>query len=257
MLIDWVTVVAQIINFLILVAFLKHFLYAPITKAMQKREDRIAARLQESQDRIEEAQQEAEIYRQKQRELEAQKEEWLKNAREEVQQERKVLTQQAKAEIDVVRARWYEGLEREKQSFLQALRQRAGQQIAMVARRVLGDLANVSLEHQIVQSFIDRLQHLDEDKLQAMRSSPTTGEREVLIRTTFPIPPEDRSRLISAIQEQITRDVEVKFETVSEPMYGIELCDRGYRISWHLDHYLEQLEADMEKALANTSTNVA
>jgi F-type H+-transporting ATPase subunit b len=37
-LIDWFTVVAQIVNFLILVALLKHFLYDRIIRAMDKRE---------------------------------------------------------------------------------------------------------------------------------------------------------------------------------------------------------------------------
>ena len=35
---DWFTVIAQIINFLILVALLKRFLYGPIIRAMERRE---------------------------------------------------------------------------------------------------------------------------------------------------------------------------------------------------------------------------
>ena len=42
--IDWITVAAQIVNFLILVWLLQHFLYGPITRAMQRREQRIAER---------------------------------------------------------------------------------------------------------------------------------------------------------------------------------------------------------------------
>jgi F-type H+-transporting ATPase subunit b len=43
MLIDWFTVAAQIVNFLILVWLLKHFLYKPILDAIDAREKRIAA----------------------------------------------------------------------------------------------------------------------------------------------------------------------------------------------------------------------
>jgi large-conductance mechanosensitive channel len=39
-LIDWFTVVAQVINFLILVWLLKHFLYQPILDAIDAREKR-------------------------------------------------------------------------------------------------------------------------------------------------------------------------------------------------------------------------
>ena len=49
MLINWFTVAAQIVNFLILVALLKRFLYGPIVAAMSAREGRIAAQLTEAQ----------------------------------------------------------------------------------------------------------------------------------------------------------------------------------------------------------------
>ena len=47
MLIDWFTVLAQIVNFLILVALMKRFLYGPLIAAIDAREQSIAARLAE------------------------------------------------------------------------------------------------------------------------------------------------------------------------------------------------------------------
>ena len=54
--IDWFTVVAQIVNFLILVWLLKKFLYGPIIRAMDDRERRIASRLEEANARERQAQ---------------------------------------------------------------------------------------------------------------------------------------------------------------------------------------------------------
>ena len=45
MLIDWFTVGAQALNFLILVWLMKRFLYKPILDAIDAREDRVAAEL--------------------------------------------------------------------------------------------------------------------------------------------------------------------------------------------------------------------
>ena len=45
MLIDWFTVVAQALNFLILVWLLKRFLYKPMLDAIDAREKRIATQL--------------------------------------------------------------------------------------------------------------------------------------------------------------------------------------------------------------------
>lgn len=247
--IDWFTTLAQIVNFLILVALLKRFLYGPITKAMEQREEKIAARLQEAAVQLEEARAEAQRYRQKQQALEAQKAEWSARAQQEVEQERQAMLQQAREEVEAARVNWYDALEREKQNFLQALRQRTGQQLTIAARRALGDLANASLEAQIVETFIDRLRQLDASQLQMLHASPELTH-EAIVRTTFPLTPEARDRLIATIRKQITDGVEVKFETVSEPICGIELRDRGYKISWNLAQYLDTLEADLERALA-------
>jgi len=51
MLIDWFTVGAQIVNFLILVWLLKHFLYKPILDAIDAREKKIAAELADAERR--------------------------------------------------------------------------------------------------------------------------------------------------------------------------------------------------------------
>jgi F-type H+-transporting ATPase subunit b len=59
MLIDWFTVIAQIINFLILVYLLKRFLYKPILNAIDEREKRIASQLEDA------AKQKAEAIRKK------------------------------------------------------------------------------------------------------------------------------------------------------------------------------------------------
>ena len=49
MLIDWFTVVAQILNFLVLVWLLKRFLYKPVLDAIDAREKGIATKLADAE----------------------------------------------------------------------------------------------------------------------------------------------------------------------------------------------------------------
>ena len=49
MLIDWFTVGAQALNFLILVWLMKRFLYKPILRAIDEREKRIASELADAE----------------------------------------------------------------------------------------------------------------------------------------------------------------------------------------------------------------
>ncbi|MGO8820022.1 MAG: F0F1 ATP synthase subunit B, partial [Desulfomonilaceae bacterium] len=64
MLIDWFTVIAQIINFLILVFLLKRFLFDKITGAMDERERKISSTLDDANSTKRLAAEEAERYRQ-------------------------------------------------------------------------------------------------------------------------------------------------------------------------------------------------
>ena len=59
MLINWFTVAAQVVNFLILLYLLKRFLYRPILGAMEERERRIASAMEEATKAEEAARQKA------------------------------------------------------------------------------------------------------------------------------------------------------------------------------------------------------
>jgi F-type H+-transporting ATPase subunit b len=255
MLIDPFTTIAQIINFLVLVALLKHFLYKPITKAMEQREQRIAYCLEEAAEQVTQAQQEAELYRQKQQELENQKEAWLSQAKQEVEQEKQQLREQARIEVEMERSLAREALQQKKQQLLQDLRYKMGQQVILATRRVLKSLANSDLEKQMVKKFIDRLNHLDEEQLQAIRStSMSYRQPTVTIRSTFPLGTQECDLLIETIKTQLDDHTEVKFETATNSICGIEIGNGGYKIVWNLEHYLQQLEAELKLALATKNS---
>ncbi len=251
MLIDPFVVIAQIINFLILVALLKRFLYKPITQAMEARSQRIERQLAAAAIQEQNAEAEKELYLQKQQKLEAQKQEWLDRAKQEVEREKEQLTQQAQAEVNLARSQWYQTLEQDRQKFMHKLRDRLSQQVALTARKALSDLANVSLEAQIIETFIDRLYKLEGLQTETVCTAPISNPRHVIsIRSSLPIPDEQRHRLIAAIREQIAVNAEVQFEMVEDFICGIELRDRGYKISWNLEHYLTDLETETAKIIA-------
>ena len=73
MLINWFTVIAQIVNFVVLVALLKHFLYAPLLRAIDSREKRIADRLAEASQKNQEAEQQMKFVMEKTSEVDHQR----------------------------------------------------------------------------------------------------------------------------------------------------------------------------------------
>ena len=73
MLIDWFTVGAQTLNFLVLVWLMKCFLYKPILHAIDTREQRIATELANADAKKAEARQERNEFRDKNEELDRQR----------------------------------------------------------------------------------------------------------------------------------------------------------------------------------------
>ena len=91
MLINWFTVVAQIINFLILVGLLRWFLYQPILQVIEKRKSRLEQEWQAAKTAQTEAEETIDHYQEKQQTLEQQRQDFLSQARGEAEQERQRL----------------------------------------------------------------------------------------------------------------------------------------------------------------------
>src|ERR1035437_8882170 len=100
MLIDWFTVIAQVINFLILVWLLKRFLYRPILDAIDAREKRIAKELAEAN-----AKQERDEFRHKNEVFDQQRAALLSQATIAAKAERQRLLDEARQASDALRAR--------------------------------------------------------------------------------------------------------------------------------------------------------
>ena len=249
MLINWFTVIAQIVNFLVLVYLLKRFLYKPIIRAMDEREKRIAGQLEEAEKREDEARQEKERHQEMNSELESRREVLLSQMKEDVATQRKQLVEQARHQVDAVRANWLEALEREKEAFLQDLRERTGKHTYAVAHRALKDLSNVALEHQMVRVFIERLKNLDQGEKEALRASIGDAKPSVKVTSAFEISQDTSREIAQVLQAYVSQPIDLQLSTSPDVISGIELKAQGHKIAWSLRDYLQGLETTFAEAL--------
>jgi F-type H+-transporting ATPase subunit b len=253
-LIDWFTVIAQIINFLVLVYLLKRFLYKPIIKAMDERERRISGRLEEAEKREDEARHELERYQGKNKEIDGRRQVLLNQIKEDVEVQRKALIDQARDQVEGVRANWHEALEREKDAFLQDLRERTGRHTYAIARQALNDLADVDVEHQIIRVFVERLRSLDEEEQTALRESIEQSKQGVRVISAFEIPQDMSDEIAHVLEAFMAEPVELHFDTSPDVICGIELNAHGRKIAWSLRDYLEGLETTLAQVLTGQQT---
>ena len=111
MLIDWFTVIAQVVNFLILVWLLKRFLYKPILLAIDTREKGIAAQIAQAASKQSEAQKEHDDFQHKSAEFDQQRSALLSKAVDEAKAERQRLLDEARKELDAMRSQQKETLD--------------------------------------------------------------------------------------------------------------------------------------------------
>ncbi len=116
MLINWFTVCAQAINFLILVWLLKRFLYKPILHAIDERERGIAAQLASAEAKTAEAQKDRDDFQHKNEAFDKERAALLKKATDLASAERQRLLAEAKKDADALRAKRQEALQLEQRN---------------------------------------------------------------------------------------------------------------------------------------------
>jgi len=246
MLIDWFTVAAQLINFLLLVWLLKRFLYGRILVAIESRERGIAERLAQAAADQKAAAGQLALYQAKLREFEEQRETLLSQARQDAGREHAELLSKARDQVHSLEATWQENLDRERDAFLADLRRRAAAEILALARQTVADLASVDIQRCAVQVFLEKLRSLDRDQCQAL------AKGELAVRTPLDLPQQTQSQIEQALRDQLQTPVNLHFERVPGIGLGIELRGNGWRIGWDSETYLDTLEQDLRPALEHT-----
>jgi F-type H+-transporting ATPase subunit b len=252
MLIDWFTVGAQALNFIILVWLLKRFLYKPILDAIDTREKRVAAELAGADAKNAEAQKDRAEYQLKSEQFEQRRAALLSQATRDVAVERQRLLAEAGAAADAVAAQRLKVLRGELDNLNQAIRQRTQQEVFAIATRALTDLAASSLEERTVEVLMRRLHMLSGSAKDVLAKAVRTASDPVLIRSAFELSGAQRAAVQNAINETFAIDAHVRFETAPELICGIALSTNGQKLAWNIADYLASLEASIAELMCET-----
>lgn len=245
--IDWFTLSAQIVNFLILLVLLKKFLYGPLRNIMEKREEKVTFRLEEARQKLEEADVKRETYQQKLDELEQQKEQMISEAREEAEKKRKELEQEARRQVEAMQNNWEESIEAEKESFFSELQRQATHNVIDLLRKLVNDLSGQSLEEVTIQKFIEQLRSMDKnEKKRALQSALDFGEGKLTIISSFELRNENKKEIREVLGKVFSAGLNCQFKVLPRIGFGIELRAEGWKIGWNANIYLEDLKENME-----------
>jgi F-type H+-transporting ATPase subunit b len=241
MLIDWFTVGAQAVNFLVLVWLLKRFLYKPVLAAIDAREKRIAGELADADKRKTEAQaaRDASLAATQALDLDAkvQGDRLLKEAHAAAE----ALITSQKAALDGERVRL--GLE---------LKRLAGTESMNIARALLKDMAGADLDVRFTEMFVKRVGELDPKSKESFGASLERSNFVCVVSSAFPIGEPERAMIQDALNVTFSADLHLQFKTSMQVIGGVELDAYGQRLSWTIADYLTHLD-DKFGALLHTS----
>ncbi|MEP6960430.1 MAG: F0F1 ATP synthase subunit B [Acidobacteriota bacterium] len=249
MLIDWFTVGAQALNFLILVWLMKRFLYKPILHAIDERENRIATELADADKKKAEAQKEHDEFQHRNTEFDQQRAAMLGKARSEAQAERQRLLDEArKAAVDLS-SKHLAALKDEEHSLHQAVTRRTQQEVFAITRKALADLATTSLEERMGEVFTRRLREMNGKAKGDLGEALKTDAEPAIVRSTFDMPADQRAAIQNAINETFSAEIRIRFETAPDQICGVELTSNGQKVAWSIGDHLDSLEKGVDQLL--------
>jgi F-type H+-transporting ATPase subunit b len=247
--IDWFTFVAQIVNFLLLVGLLRWFLYGPIVRAMQEREESIAGRMEEAQQKLDDAESKASKYSEKTKQFEHDREELLKDARHEAHEEHQRLLREAREDVERHREQWEQATQRDQDDFLADLRRQAGEMGLAAAKRTLTQLADAELEGRMCDKFTAQIEELGDDRREEIRQHLNNGEGEITLLTVFELSPRQQGQMRRVIGEIFGTELAPEFATTPDLICGMELNVGGYSFSWNAKDFLRDVESEFAERL--------
>jgi F-type H+-transporting ATPase subunit b len=240
--INWFTVIAQAINFLILVWLLKRFLYKPVLKAIADREKRISDQLLDAIAKTIDAKKEQDLFNAKNDEFDRQKKVLADKAVSDANADRQKLLDLAKEDANALRSSLEAEIRENQENRGLEIARKTQEEVFAITRKALADIASLSLEEQSVSTFIRRLNESKDPEKKQFMDAFKSNTNAILVRSAFDLPAKQQGEISNAVDEILNAKAEMQFKKAPELISGVELSTNGYKLSWSFSEYLNSLE---------------
>ena len=245
MLIDWFTVGAQVVNFLVLVWLLKRFLYKPILDAIDSREKRIAGAIADAESKKAEAKKEQDDFSNKNKAFDEERSALFSKVEGEAKTKRDGLLTSARKDAENLRATQATELRDDQTRLSVEITRLATVEVMGIARKALADLATISLEAQVEGVFVRHLRDMQGDSKQLMGDALKSAGGSGVIRSAFDLSDEQKTSIQKALNESFSADIHLGFEVDTKLVCGIELTGNGQKLDWNISAYLGALDRSL------------
>ncbi len=246
MTLDWFSLIAQLVNFVVLVALLRAFLYGPILRVMREREERLQTIRSEAEASRATALAELEALRDERAELDRRRRERLAEIELEAEALRDTRRVAVEHEAGALRRALADTLQRDREQVLALLRRRNAELLIDELDTALRGLADIGLEERAAAVFRRRLEELDADTRAQLRDAARSAQP--VVATAFEPSDAVRESLRDATRELTGGASEPRFVRDERLLFGITLTVGGMRVDGSATGHLEALAQAFDTA---------
>lgn len=218
---DGTTFALEIINFLVLVWLLQHFLYKPVTATIAQRQAGIEKTLADAQTVRTEAESLKRHYENRMADWEQEKAQARQQLQQDMEAERTRRMAALQASLDEERERRRVLEEQRTREQRHRLEEEARAEGGRFVARLLSRLGNADLEERIRQVLLEDLPHLPDRERHALRAAGQAGEAK--ITSAYPLGASQRVGLAEALGGLAGRPVACEFGQDPELMAGLRV----------------------------------
>lgn len=249
MLIDWFTVIAQIINFLILIWFLKRYLYLPILRAIDEREKKIAEELASASEEKENSIKTRKELELKNKEFDVKRNALLEEATSKAAKEKLRLMENARTESEAMKAKLFEAGMNEYDNIKKDIYSKTQKEVFSIVRKTLSELADSQLEESVIRRFLKKISSFSEAEKDTLISAITASDNNITVAATFSMSSELQRSVTTSLARLTASEPLIVFQKSESPVYGIELICRDYKLEWNIADYIDSMEKSLPEKL--------
>jgi F-type H+-transporting ATPase subunit b len=241
--VDWFTVIAQIVNFVVLLAILKFLLFDRIVAIVDERNQALESEAEAAKRARTEAEAERARAQSTREDIESSREAQIHEAKRAAEERRQSLDAQIRQEAEDKRERFRDTIRDEQREFVSELVRTSAVGVVSATRRALSDLADSEIEDRIARRLCERLRECSEDEREELQRAWFGLDTPLVVRSSWELEDDVADTIASAIRAAMgdASSMKIDFRIADDVTCGFEIVGGGYQLGWSIDSYLSEV----------------
>ena len=238
------TIIAQIINFSVLLFLLNKFLYKPVMKTMEKRRNDIKQKIDDTEKKLEETEKLKEEYLNKLKEVEEENIVLRQRVIDDVAKFKEIEMQKAQDDISNKRERFNDYLKLEQKNLLEKFNKNLLDMFVKYSNHMFSAIANSTLQKEIINAFLNKVNILDKDKIEDINKMKAD---KIYIISNALLADDEKELIKKSLKDKGFIFSEIEFMIDKKLVLGIDMKIGSYVFSWNIKEFTEHFISTIDK----------